>query len=174
MVSCACEFFLRTVADTQDRFFSHSSKAVYVNRLALAIMLPSICILQTLIVTAFAASCWRDTPCAGPSQTSFPGPWESNIFAPASRTLVPKSVLSLPLGNFVSHYQAGSDIALQTNDGQGVVFDFGLEVGGIITINYTLHVRRMVPKAGSRFLARKLNGLKGGSVPLLSGLTDRI
>jgi hypothetical protein len=130
-------------------------------------MLLSMCIVQILTATAFAASCWRDTPCAGPSRTSFPGPWESNIFAPASRTLIPKSVLSLPLGDFVSQYKAGSDISLQTNDGQGVVFDFGLEVGGIITINYTLHgpsaTLGLAFTEGKQWIGRKSDNSNGGS-----------
>lgn len=122
---------------------------------------------QIFLGAVFSTSCWRDTPCVGPSHTSFPGPWECNILAPRSRTIIPKSVLSLPQGNFVSHYKNGSGIALPSNNGQGMVFDFGLEVGGIITINYTLNgpsaTLGLAFTEGRQWIGRKSDNSNGGS-----------
>ncbi|KAF2105781.1 Six-hairpin glycosidase-like protein [Lophiotrema nucula] len=86
--------------------------------------------LATLSV-ASAASCWRDTPCSGPSDTAFPGTWESNIYAPKSRTVQPKSVVNLHGRKSIK-----GTPSLQGN-GSAVVFDFGIEVGGIVTVKYS-------------------------------------
>jgi hypothetical protein len=97
-------------------------------------MTPSIYLLPALFTVCLAASCWRDTPCIGPSAAAFPGPWESNIYAPSSRRVAPKSILSLPNGNFISAYSGNATLGSNVT---GLVFDFGVEVGGIITVNYT-------------------------------------
>ncbi|KAK0629208.1 Six-hairpin glycosidase-like protein [Bombardia bombarda] len=91
------------------------------------------CLLLAFLCQASAQTCWRNTPCSSINETAFPGVWESNIFAPSSRTIAPKSVLSLASGKVVSAY-TGSQM-LEKN-GSAVVFDFGIEVGGIVTIKY--------------------------------------
>lgn len=86
-------------------------------------------LLYLLITGAYA--CWRDT-CTGPAAPFFPGPWDENNFAPASRHVQPKSILSLPDGEFISEYRDGPT----TLSADGLVFDFGVEVGGIVTVEY--------------------------------------
>jgi hypothetical protein len=49
----------------------------------------------------------------------------------------PKAVLSLPGGDIISKYLSDEPLILTPND-IGLVFDFGIEVGGIVTIEYTL------------------------------------
>jgi hypothetical protein len=61
------------------------------------------------------------------------GQWESNIFAPASRGVFPKQVASLEDLNFSAY----SDSIILSGNGSGVVFDFGIEVGGILSVQYT-------------------------------------
>jgi len=90
-----------------------------------------------LIATrCLAESCWRGTQCTFPTEASFPGPWEANIYAPSTRNPRPKSVLSLETGKKVNDFGVG-ETTLNGN-GSAVVFDFGVEVGGVSTINYTL------------------------------------
>jgi hypothetical protein len=57
-----------------------------------------------------AASCWKNTPCSPITETAFPGPCESNIYAPSSRTVRPRSL----------------------------VLDFGIEVGGLVSLEYAV------------------------------------
>ncbi|KAK3372144.1 Six-hairpin glycosidase-like protein [Podospora didyma] len=82
-----------------------------------------------------AASCWKNTPCSSITETAFPGPWEPNIFAPSSRTVQPKSIISLATGQVVSEYNGTA--RLDTN-GSTVVLDFGIEVGGLVSLKYTV------------------------------------
>lgn len=99
-------------------------------------MLPSLWIFIGLSFGGcVATSCWRTTNCTGPVEAAFPGPWESNIFAPSTRFVNPKSILTVPGANFVSEYKSG--VALRGTNA-AVVFDFGVEVGGIVSVNYTL------------------------------------
>lgn len=79
-------------------------------------------------------SCWRDTPCSAANEAAFPGPWDRNNFAPTSRTVRPKRILSLPSMEVLSSFSA---VSLSSDD-QGLVFDFGLEVGGIVSVDYQL------------------------------------
>lgn len=129
-------------------------------------MIRSAGVVQVLFTTAFAASCWRDTTCTGPSAASFAGPWESNIYAPAARTVVPKRVLSLPSGAIVADYEDDSGIILDVGS-QGVVFDFGLEVGGIVTVDYTLHGSSvslgLAFTEGKQWIGRKSDNSNGGT-----------
>lgn len=85
---------------------------------------------------ALAASCWRNTSCSGFPEASFPGPWEANIYSPASRSIHPKFVLSRD-GEFVSEYGSETSITLDSS-ATSMVFDFGIEVGGIISFDYAL------------------------------------
>ncbi|KAL4899629.1 Six-hairpin glycosidase-like protein [Aspergillus multicolor] len=94
-------------------------------------------ILSLLVGACLAQSCWRGVQYTGPLQPAFPGPWESNIYAPTSRTVQPKAVLSLPIGELASEYTFPSKISFDTNI-YDLVFDFGLEVGGLVTVKYIL------------------------------------
>jgi hypothetical protein len=82
---------------------------------------------------SLAQSCWRNTSCTGPDDTAFPGSWEKNIYAPSSRIVNPRKILR---GAISSDYQQSSNITLSGNGSQ-IIFDFGIEVGGIISVNYT-------------------------------------
>lgn len=83
---------------------------------------------------AVAQSCWRNLTCDGPTDTAFPGIWESNIFAPKSRKVNPKQILSTETGEVMSNY---SSTTYLVGNGSQVVFDFGKEVGGLVSLNYT-------------------------------------
>lgn len=86
------------------------------------------------LVSRSQGQCWRDGPCDGPGEPSFPGPWDKYIFAPKSRIVTPETVLSFPDGKFISQYN-GSLMVLD-KDAPELVFDFGHEVGGIITVEF--------------------------------------
>ncbi|CAG8020403.1 unnamed protein product [Penicillium salamii] len=90
----------------------------------------------SLFSLSFADSCWRDTSCSGPTESAFNGPWEENIFAPASRTVRPASTL-LELKKNASTDSLYPYKASLHGNGSTIVFDFGLEVGGIVHLNYT-------------------------------------
>ncbi|KAF2852478.1 glycoside hydrolase family 78 protein [Plenodomus tracheiphilus IPT5] len=83
-------------------------------------------------VQAVAASCWRDTICSGPTEAAFPGPWQSNIYAPSSRTTRPRSVFTIRDRHPASYPRP---VILRGN-GTNVVFDFGIEAGGIVSLTY--------------------------------------
>jgi hypothetical protein len=91
-------------------------------------------ILFSLLPSTFAQTCWRNTTCTGPLDTPFPGIWESNIFSPSSRTVSPKSILSVTTGDIISSFPGNS---LLVGNGSQLVFDFGTEVGGIVSLEYT-------------------------------------
>ena len=95
--------------------------------LLLSLLLPS--------PSTSAQPCWRDTKCSPITKPAFPGPWESNIYAPSSRTVTPKSVLSLSTGEELSSYPGPNKLE---RNGSALVFDFGLEVGGIVSLEYTV------------------------------------
>lgn len=88
----------------------------------------------TVLSTAFAQSCWLTTNCTGPLDTAFPGPWESNIYSPSSRTVSPASILSLANASVISSYPGASTLV---GNASALVFDFGIEVGGIVTVDYS-------------------------------------
>ncbi|CAG8304352.1 unnamed protein product [Penicillium salamii] len=90
----------------------------------------------TLFSLSFADSCWRDTSCSGPTESAFSGPWERNIFAPDSRSVRPASTLSDLKKNATTDSLHPYKASLHGN-GSTIVFDFGLEVGGIVHLNYT-------------------------------------
>lgn len=93
-----------------------------------------------LTITASAAeelpACWRNSTCSGPTNPAFPGPWDVYNFAPRSRFVAPQKVLSLPGADLVGDYEKNGTIIKATSDGS--VFDFGLEVGGILSFDYAL------------------------------------
>ncbi|KZL76395.1 glycoside hydrolase family 78 protein (bacterial alpha-L-rhamnosidase domain-containing protein) [Colletotrichum tofieldiae] len=92
-----------------------------------------------LVASALAQSCWRNATCTHPTEASFPGPWDENIYAPDSRTARPKSVLSLSTGEPLAPFSSFSSTPpVLKGNGSALVFDFGVLVGGITTVNYTL------------------------------------
>ncbi|CDM33354.1 CAZyme family GH78 [Penicillium roqueforti] len=93
-------------------------------------------ILWSLFSLSVADTCWRDTSCSGPTNTAFSGPWEENIYAPASRTVRPVSTLSELKTNAVADSSHPYKAKLYGN-GSLIVFDFGIEVGGIVHLDYT-------------------------------------
>ncbi|UQC89131.1 bacterial alpha-L-rhamnosidase domain-containingprotein [Colletotrichum lupini] len=89
----------------------------------------------TLLANYCSAECWRNTTCDGPSSASFPGVWDQYNYAPTSRNVTPKYILSSPSGAAISNFTAPVNLSSQID---GLVFDFGVEVGGIVTIDYKL------------------------------------
>lgn len=81
-----------------------------------------------------AQSCWKDTICSGPSDTAFPGVWESSIYAPSSRVVSPKSVI--PSQNSANSSPFTGTAKLLGNGSQ-LILDFGIEVGGLVSFNYS-------------------------------------
>ncbi|RWA12372.1 hypothetical protein EKO27_g2755 [Xylaria grammica] len=77
-------------------------------------------------------SCWRETICTGPLEPAFPGEWDVYNYAPDSRSVKPKMVLS---GDDLSSTPYNGSVVLSADTPQ-VVLDFGLEVGGITSLNY--------------------------------------
>ncbi|KAI5246140.1 Six-hairpin glycosidase [Aureobasidium subglaciale] len=82
-----------------------------------------------------AQKCWENLTCTGPLESAFPGEWESNIYAPASRHVSPTSILALADASLISAWPGPAHI---TGNGSALVFDFGKEVGGLVTISYTI------------------------------------
>jgi hypothetical protein len=80
-----------------------------------------------------AESCWRDTLCSSITEPAFPGPWDQNIFAPETRTISPVNVLSLANASVISTYPGAKSLH---GDASAFVFDFGVEVGGILSVDY--------------------------------------
>lgn len=89
------------------------------------------------VQVSLAQSCWRSTPCNTIQTASFPGPWESDILAPVSRTVSPHVLLDTE--TLVQIDTWPGQAALGPNQ-SSVVFDFGREVGGVATIDYTVAV----------------------------------
>ncbi len=82
-----------------------------------------------------AQTCWKNTTCSGPADTAFPGPWQSNIFAPAARSVSPKLILSPITGDTISSFPGPAKLS---GNGSQLVFDFGIEVGGLVTLKYNV------------------------------------
>lgn len=79
-------------------------------------------------------SCWRNTTCSTIKEAAFPGVWDDNIFAPESRLVAPKSILSASDGETSSPWSGSATLV---SNGSRLVFDFGKEVGGIVHLTYT-------------------------------------
>ncbi|KAL3492416.1 Six-hairpin glycosidase-like protein [Aspergillus germanicus] len=90
-----------------------------------------------VVGTCLAQSCWRGAQCTGPLSPAFLGPWESNMFAPRSRTIQPRNVLTLPNGEHLAKYDNKRYFTLD-NTTTALVFDFGIKVGGLVSVDYTL------------------------------------
>ena len=89
-------------------------------------------LLQLVYISLASAQCWRNVTCNGPKTPAFLGPWTSNIYAPETRTVSPKSVLSWP-GLNPGKYP---DTVLLKGNGSVVTYDLGKEVGGIVRLSY--------------------------------------
>lgn len=83
--------------------------------------------------TSHAQKCWKNTTCSGPSDAAFPGQWESNNYSPSSRSVSPKSILSLQTGKVISSFPGDAKLS---GNGSQLVFDFGIEVGGLVHLEY--------------------------------------
>ncbi|KAI0973272.1 glycoside hydrolase family 78 protein [Xylaria arbuscula] len=94
-----------------------------------------------------AQGCWRETPCSGLEQPVYTGEWDTNNFAPKSRNVGPLAVYNFQTGRKVAPWPAV--LTISSND-SGVYLDFGKEVGGIITIEYSVS---SVVQSGSLGLA---------------------
>ncbi|KAH8588401.1 glycoside hydrolase family 78 protein [Bisporella sp. PMI_857] len=98
--------------------------------------------------TTAAGPCWRDTPCTGPAQPSFPGSWEKYNFSPASRTVSPVKVLREDGSLLQDYAESVNPPQTRLRQSQGpiqladpvslLIFDFGKEVGGIVTVTYAV------------------------------------
>ena len=86
-----------------------------------------------LLFNIQAEACWGNATCNGPTEASFPGPWEDNIHAPYSRLVSPKSILNSDT-SFLAEYPGPAHLA---GNESLLIFDFGQEVGGLVNINYT-------------------------------------
>lgn len=96
-------------------------------------MLNIACVLA-LTAIATAENCWRDTKCSTITEPAFSGPWDENIFAPKARKISPVNVLSLDDGSVIPAYPGRNSLA---ENASALVFDFGVEVGGIISVSYS-------------------------------------
>ncbi|KAI1278243.1 Six-hairpin glycosidase-like protein [Xylaria sp. FL0933] len=94
--------------------------------------LPGLFITSSLLAGCEAASCWRGTTCTGPLEPAFSGDWDAYNFAPDSRSVKPKTLLS----SDASSPTAYEGSVVLSVDSPQVVLDFGLEVGGITSFNY--------------------------------------
>jgi hypothetical protein len=80
-----------------------------------------------------SSQCWRNVSCDGPKSSAFPGPWESNIYSPDSRTVVPTQILNWPNLD-PSPFTSATQLH---GNGSKITLDFGKEVGGIVTLEFT-------------------------------------
>ncbi|KAI1848837.1 hypothetical protein JX266_005265 [Neoarthrinium moseri] len=85
--------------------------------------------------TVKADSCWRDTACDGHSGPAFPGTWDTYMYAPRSRDVEPRFILTL---DNLSSTSYNGTVYLDGNGAQAVL-DFGREVGGITSLRYAIN-----------------------------------
>lgn len=125
-------------------------------------------ILVSIVIAApEVQSCWRNSTCNGSLQPAFSGPWNSHNLAPTSRLVTPRVVLSLQSGIAVQDYNDNE--ATIRADSDGSVFDFGLEVGGIVSFNYSMSGDMTNASIGLAFteakdyIGRKSDNSNGGT-----------
>lgn len=80
-----------------------------------------------------ASGCWQNTACDGPSAAAFPGVWDKYNYSPASRTVEPVNILS-KTGSVVSKFPGTATLK---GNGSLLIFDFGQEVAGIVTLSFS-------------------------------------
>jgi hypothetical protein len=133
-------------------------------------MRTNFCILLGLASAARASdvkACWRNSTCDGLLGPSFTGPWDKYNFAPSSRFVAPRRLLSLPDGALVGDYDANG-VSIKASS-TGTVFDFGLEVGGIVSFDYSLSASTSNASVGLAFteakdyIGRKSDNSNGGT-----------
>ncbi|KAI9644747.1 hypothetical protein NHQ30_006774 [Ciborinia camelliae] len=94
------------------------------------------------------SSCWRDTICTGQTTPSFPGVWDKYNYSPSTRSISPIKILingNIPVSDFPgpANYQG---------NGSFLIFDFGKEVGGIVSLKYNASTTGRVGLAFSETL----------------------
>ncbi|KAF2966425.1 hypothetical protein GQX73_g7154 [Xylaria multiplex] len=82
-----------------------------------------------------AQGCWRETPCSGLEKAVYSGEWDANYFAPESRNVAPLAIYSLQSGQQIATWPEVFNIH---NNDTDIYLDFGKEVGGIVTIEYSV------------------------------------
>ncbi|KAI1434744.1 glycoside hydrolase family 78 protein [Xylaria sp. CBS 124048] len=80
-------------------------------------------------------ACWKDTPCSGLGKAIFSGEWDANYFAPASRNVTPLAIHDLAGGRKIANWPTTFTFS---NRDLGIYLDFGKEVGGLVTIDYSV------------------------------------
>ncbi|KAJ3566319.1 hypothetical protein NPX13_g7177 [Xylaria arbuscula] len=107
--------------------------SLYLTLLSLATWLLS---LLSIAQQTSAQSCWKDTPCSGPKVPVYPGEWDVNNFAPNSRNVAPVAVYDLQSGQKTADWPVPITIS---SDSSGIYLDFGKEVGGLVTIKFSVN-----------------------------------
>ncbi|TGJ88190.1 glycoside hydrolase family 78 [Xylaria hypoxylon] len=103
--------------------------------------------LLTLTRHTSAQGCWRETPCSGLGEAVYAGEWDANNFAPESRNVAPLAIYSLQSGQKIATWPQVFTINSGDSD---IYLDFGKEVGGIVTVEYSVS---SVTESGSLGLA---------------------
>lgn len=123
--------------------------------------------LSSFIPGTTAQSCWRNTPCSEVTTAAFPGEWDANNFSPSSRSVIPKTILD-GSGSQIGTWPGSTSLG---GDRSTVVLDFGLEVGGIVTLNFTVSSTTASGAIGLAFseaknwIGPKSDSSNGGSLP---------
>lgn len=126
-----------------------------------------ISVVTTLLSTkASGSSCWRDTPCNARTTASFSGPWDSYNYSPASRIVSPVNICT---ENFtlLSAYPKPTNLSSNV-----LIYDFGKEVGGIVTVSYNAVGSGQLGLAFSEarnWTGRDSDGSNGRYVPRADG-----
>ena len=93
-----------------------------------------LCLLPLLLfLTSCRGQCWHNVTCTGPLEPAFTGVWDASVFAPVNRTVAPKAILAWPSLGSSAYPQA----VVLTGNGSLVTYDFGKEVGGIVSISFS-------------------------------------
>ncbi|KAI0133693.1 Six-hairpin glycosidase-like protein [Xylariales sp. AK1849] len=126
--------------------------------------LPCVFTFLATVQTCRGASCWRNTACNGHAGPAFPGTWNSYIYAPDSRDVEPAYVLSSGISSSAAY---NGTVSLYGNNSE-VVLDFGIEVGGITSLNYTIDGTGQLGLAWSEaknFIGTQSDGSNGHFTP---------
>ncbi|KAH8195983.1 hypothetical protein TruAng_009849 [Truncatella angustata] len=126
--------------------------------------IPSALALLASVSVSSAASCWRDTTCDGHTGPAFPGDWDSYNYAPSSRNVQPVSVLSSGASSTTDF----DGTALLSGNNSQVVLDFGVEVGGITSLNYTIDGTGQLGLAwaeAKNYIGQQSDFSNGGTTP---------
>lgn len=89
--------------------------------------------LLALVTTSLANKCWQSSPCTGPSEPAFLGPWTEYSYSPSSRVVRPSTQFPLDAISEVVKYPGAQTLK---SNASATVYDFGQAVGGIATITY--------------------------------------